>query len=133
MSGDERGLLNVLFLAAQSHRKKQAPGRDRFLMLTLIAACRAGFPEIADQCRKQIVLHSPHHLLNQFNDAIEAMQSEEFQIFSKQVQRFCTAERAEQLAQGLGFHAEKELKKYDGDCSQLAGDLLASIQQENSV
>ncbi len=128
MSSDERQLLNFLFLATQSHQKKQIPGRDRFLILSLITACEAGFPELADQCRQVILRDSSHHLISRYANAIEAMQSEDFQVFAKQMRRFCTTERAEQLAQGLGFHAEQELLKYQDDVQQLAKKISEPMQ-----
>ncbi|MBL4884862.1 MAG: hypothetical protein JKY95_10050 [Planctomycetaceae bacterium] len=128
ISSQQRSLLNTLFLAVQSHQKQQLPGRDRFLLLTLITACKAGYPIIADRCREFIVQDSPHHLLTQYANAIEAMQSEEFQIFSKQIQRFCSNERAELLAQGLEFQPEQELHQHDHDVQQLADSLLNSMQ-----
>lgn len=129
MSSDERKLLNYLFLAAESHCKKQIPGRDRFLILAMIAACEIGFLELAERCRELIVQSSPHHLLNRYSDSEEAMQSEDFQVFGKQVSRFCTTERAEQLAVGLGFNAEQELQKYQGDILQLVQKLLERMGQ----
>jgi len=120
-------VLNFLFLAAQSNRKQQRPGCDRFLLLSLIAACRAGFPELADQCRELIIQRNPHHQMNRYSNAIEAMQNEEFQTLAKQLQRFCTSERAEQLAQGLGFHAEQKLQDQENDPSQMALEFLREM------
>jgi len=128
MAIDERMLLNYLFLAAESHQKKQIPGRDRFLTLSLITACEAGFTELAEQCREIIIRDSPPHLLSRYANAIEAMQSEEFQVFAKQMRRFCTSERAEQLAVGLGFQAEQELLKYQGDVQLLAEKFIQPMR-----
>ncbi len=129
-SSAERIMLNYLFLAAESHRKKQLPGRDRFLILAMITSYERGFPELADRFREIIVRDSPHHLLSRYTNSEEAMQSEDFRVLGKQVRRFCTTERAEQLAVGLGFHAEKELQNNRGDTDQVARKLLAPMQQE---
>lgn len=120
MTSGERDLLNFLFLAAESHRKKQVPGRDRFLLLAMIAACEAGYPELADQYQQIITRDSPRHLLARYANAIEALREEGFQVFSKQIRRFCTTERAEQLAVGLDFAAERELQKRQSNVQQLA-------------
>ncbi len=124
MATEDLRLLNYLFLAAESHRRKQIPGRDRFLLLTLISACEAGMPELADQCRQIILHNSPHHLLSRYSCAIDAMRSEEFQVFTRQIRRFCTSERAEQLAQGLGYHPEQKLEKGRENVAQLADELI---------
>ncbi len=130
MSSDEWKLLNFLFLAAESHRKKQIPGRDRFLILSLITACEAGFPELAERCREVVIRDSPRHLLSRYANAIAAMQSEEFQVFAKQMRRFCTTERAEQLAQGLGFHAEQELQNSQANTQQLAEKIIQPMMEK---
>lgn len=130
MLSDELQLLNFLFLAAESHQKQQIPGRDRFLILSLITACETGFPELADQCEQIILRDSSHHLISRYANAIEAMQSEEFQVFAKQMRRFCTTERAEQLAQGLGFHAERELQYSQGNVQQLAQKIIQPMMEK---
>ncbi len=129
-SSDERIMLNYLFLAVESHRKKQMPGRDRFLILAMITSYESGFPELADRFREIVVRNSPHHLLSRYTNSDQAMQSEDFQVLGKQVRRFCTTERAEQLAVGLGFHAEEELQNNRGDAIQVARKLLAPMRQE---
>ncbi|MCA8984744.1 MAG: hypothetical protein R3C12_17040 [Planctomycetaceae bacterium] len=124
MSPHERSLLNYLYLAKVSSQKQQRPGRDRFLVLSLVKAVHTGWLEIAEECRRIITDDSPRHLLNRHATAAEAMRTEDFAFFAKQLERGCPPERAEQLAQGLGFDADAALAACPQELSRLLNELL---------
>jgi len=124
MNPDERSLLNYLFLADIAQQKHQLPGRNRFLSLALKKAGAAALLPIAEKCRVKVVQQAPHHLLSRFDNAAEALRSEEFTFLARQLERGCPPERAEQLAMGLNFEVEAALQNADGDIRQLAESLL---------
>jgi hypothetical protein len=88
-------------LAAISHAKQQRLPRDKFLLLTGIAACRAGWPEVAARCREMVVEGNAAHLINRFATFADALRDADFQQFLKGLDKFCPYERAEHLLKGL--------------------------------
>lgn len=98
MSGNhEREMLLFAQLAAVAASRQQPIGRDRFLVLAGIAATRAGWPNVASRCHDIISAESPHHMVGRFSSFADALRNEDFQTFEKQVERFCSPERAEHL------------------------------------
>ncbi|HBN77594.1 MAG TPA: hypothetical protein DD473_17645 [Planctomycetaceae bacterium] len=98
LTADERALLIYLVLAEAAQRKKQQPGRDRFLVLSVHYALRAGLLETAEACSQIVKRNSPQHLLSKHPNITEAARSDLFPPLVKQLQRHCNLERAEQLA-----------------------------------
>jgi len=98
MSGnDERAMLLFAQLASVAARKQQPIGRDRFLVLTGVAATRAGWPNVAACCHDLITAHSPQHVVGHYSSFADALRDDEFLPFLRQVERFCSTERAEHL------------------------------------
>ncbi len=100
LTADERALLIYLILAVTAHQKRQSPGRNRFLVLAVHFALRAGLLETAEACREVVKRDSPQHVLSKHASVVEAAKSDLFPPLIKQLQRHCSLERAEQLAAG---------------------------------
>ncbi|MBM79484.1 MAG: hypothetical protein CMJ78_02680 [Planctomycetaceae bacterium] len=103
MPDHERGMLIFTRLAVISHEKQQAIGRDKFLILAAVEACRAGWLEVSEKCRQLVTESNPLHLLNRYETVADALRSEDFQSFARQLERFCSLERGEHLLTELGI------------------------------
>lgn len=103
MPDHERAMLAYATLARISAEKQQLDGRDRFLILAGAAACRAGWLEVAARCRELVLAHNPHHLLAGHSSFPDAVRSDEFAPFLRQLERNCGYERAEHLLREVGI------------------------------
>jgi hypothetical protein len=101
MRDHEQAMLAYARLARVSDEKGQLPGRDRLLALAAAAACRAGWPQVAECCRRRVLEHNPRHVIGRGATAVDAMRDEEFQLVLKQLERMCPYEHAEHLAGAL--------------------------------
>lgn len=101
MQNHEIAMLAFARLARISHQKSQTAGRDRFLLLAGERACKAGWPDIAEQCRELVLLSNPRHLLSKSATFADCLRSEEGAGFFPTLQKFCTFERAEHLLREL--------------------------------
>ena len=106
MPDSDRAMLACVWLAAVSHEKQQLGGRDRFLILAGAAACRAGHLDVAERCRELTIAHNPLHILTRYASFPNALRSDDFATFLKQIERFCGYERAEHLLRELGIDAD---------------------------
>ena len=108
MHGHELAMLMFVRLAMLSHRKQQTIGRDKFLLLAAVSASRSGQPAVAERCRSLMLESNPKHMLHRFDSVGEALETDDFQSLCKQVERFCSPERAELLLSELQIdpHAE---------------------------
>lgn len=97
MPDHDAAMLAFVKLSGISQDREQLGPRDKFLVLAGAAACRAGWPSVAERCRELILAHNPAHLLRHYQSFIEAIQAEDFQTYLKQIERFCSYERAEYL------------------------------------
>jgi hypothetical protein len=121
----ERAMLIYARLAAISQEKQQLAGRDKFLILTGAEACRAGWPEVAARCRELVHANNPAHLLNRFETFPSALRDEEFVIFLKQLERFCTHEKGEHLLSELEITPDVPPNYRDAGAGTFALDVLA--------
>ncbi len=94
---DETAIGAFARLAEISQQKGQFIQRDKFLLLTGIAACRAGCIDIAARCRDIVLAHNPQHLIRRYDSLPDALRSDDFETFHNQLERFCTFEKAEYL------------------------------------
>jgi hypothetical protein len=94
---DETAMTAFARLAEVSQQKRQFSQRDKFLLLTGIAACRAACIDIAARCREIVLAHNPQHLIRRYASLPDALRSEDFAAFHTQLDRFCTFEKAEYL------------------------------------
>jgi hypothetical protein len=102
----EAAMLVYAKLAGMAHAKGQALGRDKFLLLAGLAACRAGWPDVAEECRTLVLRHNPRHLVSRFASLPDALRSAEFTAFDKQLTRWCPYEKAEHLLRQLNVTAQ---------------------------
>jgi hypothetical protein len=108
MSNPDLAMIQYLELAKISQAQRQFAGRDRFLILAAVAACRAGFLDVAATCRDRVLKHNPHHLLSQWGTVPEALRSGDFAALLHQLERFCSVEKAESLLAGLNANVVLE-------------------------
>lgn len=101
MSNPDLAMIQYLELAKLSQARRQFAGCDRFLILAAVAACRAGFLDVAETCRERVLKHNPHHLLGQWDSVPEALRSGDVAALHHQLERFCSVEKAESLLSGL--------------------------------
>ncbi len=108
-------------LAEISQQKRQLTQRDKFLLLTGISACRVGWLDIAARCRELVLAHNPSHLIRRYDSLPDALRDEDFGPFQKQLDRFCTFEKAEHLLTEMGIAGLPE------SVSDNAGDYLRQL------
>ena len=102
MVNQETAMLAYARLARLSHERQQPLGRDRFLVLTGASACYAGWPEIADVCRRLIVSHNPRHFLADSASFADALRDPANRGYFDRANRLCSFEQAEHLLAPLG-------------------------------
>jgi hypothetical protein len=120
MPDAEREMQVYLELADFSQQKQQLLGRDKFLILAAAAACRAGWPSVAEQCRELVLENNRSHLVGRFARFTDAMRDDDFEPFLKQLERFCGYERAEHLLATLEIDP-------GGPATEDAGERAAEI------
>lgn len=91
-------------LAEASHDRNQSESRDRFLLLAAIAATRAGCLDIAAQCRQFVIDQNSRHLISRFESVADALRDSDFAGFERSLNRFCSFEQAEMLAERHGIN-----------------------------
>jgi hypothetical protein len=101
MRNSEGAMVAYARLAVASQSKRQMVGRDRFLVLAAAAACYAGWPDVAAACRRLVLDHNPRHLVGHWETVPEALRSEDFPTFVRQLARLCSPEQAEHLLESL--------------------------------
>ncbi len=127
MTGNpERAMLLYAQLASIASRKLQPIGRDRFLVLTGLAATHAGWPEVAARCQELIAARAPRHLITRYPSFAAALRDDEFTPFVRQTERFCTPERAEHLLTEMGMAI------HEPAAGQTAGQVAMSLLTEQS-
>jgi hypothetical protein len=97
MPDHDVAMLAFVKLAGVSQDRRQLGPRDKFLVLAAAAACRGGWPPVAERCRELVLAHNPAHLLHRYASFVEAYRAEDFQTYLRQTERFCPYEKAEHL------------------------------------
>jgi hypothetical protein len=129
MRDHESAMLSYIRLADISERKHQQIGRDKLLVLAAAAACRAGWPDVADRCRHLVLKHNPAHLIGNFPTVSDALCSDDFLPHQKQHERLCGYERAEFLVHDLQLESRTP-KDDNKTAGQLALDMLSSLPDQ---
>ena len=106
MHDHELAMCAYVQLAVISDEKRQAPARDRFLLLAGVEACRAGWLEVADRCRALIVAANPAHQLHRHATMADALRDPDFQRLAAKWEKYCPFEQAEHLLLQLGLTPE---------------------------
>jgi hypothetical protein len=126
MRDHEAAMLAYVRLAEISRRKRQPLGRDKLLVLAAAAACRAGWPEVAQRCRELVLEHNPAHLIGKFATVADALRSEDFAPLARQLERLCGYERADFLLSDLGLEPASQGEPSEKSAGQIAIELLSS-------
>jgi hypothetical protein len=129
MRDHESAMLSYIRLAEISDRKHQQIGRDRLLVLAAAAACRAGWPDVAETCRNLVLQHNRAHVIGNFATVSEALRSDDFLPLLKQHERLCGYERAEFLVHDLGLESRNP-REDQQTAGQLAIDLLSRLPEK---
>lgn len=122
----ELALLAFAKLAAIAEAKRQPIGRDKFLLLAGIAACRAGWLEVAARCHALVKQHNPRHLIGRYDSLPDALRDPDFSGFDKQLERWCPYEKAEHLLRAMEITPES-LRESGETCGAVALQLLREI------
>lgn len=101
MRDHEAAMCTYAQLAVISQSKQQALARDRFVLLTGVEACRAGWLDVAQACYVFHTGHAKGHRLQDFTALTEALKNPEFRRIVEQTERWCHHERAEAVLRGL--------------------------------
>jgi hypothetical protein len=129
MRDHETAMCAYAQLAVLSHEKQQPLARDRFLLLTGVEACRAGWPEVAAACHEQLVRTSSALQVTRFASFEDALRDEDFPRIAEHWEKWCPFERAEHLLHGLSRPAHPDLA---GDpTGPWAIALLTRLQQDD--
>ncbi len=132
MPDHERAMVAYAHLAAISQEMKQFTGRDKLLVLAAIAACRAAWPDVAEQCRELILENNSIHLLNRYDSFVDAMRAEAFQPFIQQRERRCSYERAEHLLEIQEQPLDEILENYSDSTGEGVKKLLSSMSTNDN-
>jgi hypothetical protein len=84
-------------LAVISDQSHQPQVRDRFLLLAGVAACRAGWPDVAARCHQKLLASNPAHQLKRHATMADALRDPEFQVLVVRWERYCPFEKAEAM------------------------------------
>lgn len=106
MPDHEIAMCAYVQLAVLSDEKQQTLVRDRFLLLAGVAACRAGWLDVAERCREKLVASNPAHQLNDHATLADALRDADFQQLAAKWERYCPFEQAEHLLRQLGLTPE---------------------------
>ena len=106
MPDHELAMCAYVQLGVLSDHKQQALARDRFLLLGGVEACRAGWLDVAEACRKLILASNPAHQLNHHSTMADALRDAAFQHLVAAGERYCSYEQAEHLLRQLGLTPE---------------------------
>jgi hypothetical protein len=88
-------------LADWYERHSEGARRDRFLVLAMDAAQRAGQAEEAEKLRRHLLHLSPHHMLRPFASFTEARQATDVKEYVRELRVKYPSEVAQELLQSL--------------------------------
>jgi hypothetical protein len=123
MAEADRLLGMYLHLARASSLRKQPMVHDKLLVLAGVQAEEMGLGEISALCRHKILGHNARHLVRKWPTIGEALSSESFQAYLKQLRRRYSSEKIEHMVHSLGIEMGQEREAYFTD-SEYAAALL---------
>lgn len=129
MTPQERRMLAFSLLAAESRQRRQYHGELRFLLLAGSAACEAGWAEVSRRCYERVLEINPHHMLAKYDALEDALRDEEFRMFLRRLDRFCTFEMAETLLEKL----HPDWQSIDPDAGHDLGTYCLSLVTDPSA
>ena len=104
-----------LHLARASELRRRPLVRDRLLVIAAAAATRVDLPRIAALCRSKILSHNAGHMFRRWETVEAAMETDDFDLYLKQMERRFPPEKAEQMLQSLGVDISGERDVYYDD------------------
>ena len=123
-------LLSVYLHLAQASRLRRRPHvRDRLLVVAAAIAATMQLGRLAAYCRQLILDHNPHHLIGNWPTVLEALETEDFHSYLRQVQRRFPQERAERMLDSLGIELGRERESYYSDYEYAAALLGTTPDQ----
>lgn len=96
-------MLAFIKLAGVAQSKSQLSQRDKFLLLAAAAAVEAEYDAVADRCCQLLLDHNPAHMIRRFESVAHALADPEYLSFQRQLNKFCSYERAEHYLTQLGI------------------------------
>ena len=108
-----RELVIFARLAQAFKNRLQMQDRDRALVMAGVCASMLEMEVIANFCRQLILKNNPGHMLKKFPSFQEALRTEDFVTFLKQVRRKLPTEKAENLLVDFGYHCDVKRRDYD--------------------
>jgi hypothetical protein len=123
MAESDRLLGMYLHMARASSMRNQPMVQDKLLVLAGVQAEEMGLCEISALCRHKILGHNARHLLRKWPTIGEALSSESFQTYLKQLKRRYSGEKVEHMMHSLGIEMGQEREAYFSD-SEYAAALL---------
>jgi hypothetical protein len=103
MRDHEEAMKVYVQLAVVADEKHQPMVRDRFMLLSAVEACRAGWPEVAARCRERLIATNPVHQASRHPTMANALRDAEFQQLVVQHERYCPFEKAEAMLRQLNL------------------------------
>lgn len=111
MEAEDRRMVGYAKLAALSRDRGQVAAAHRFLVLAGIAACRAGWLEVAERCREAVASENARHVVARYDSLPDALRDPDFEPFERSLNRECPWERSEHV-----------LVELNVDLDELVGD-----------
>ncbi len=108
-----RELVIFARLAQAFKNRLQLQDRDRALVMTGVCASMLEMEVIANFCRQLILQNNHGHMLKRFSSFKEALRTEDFVTFLKQVRRKLPTEKAENLLVEFGYQCDVKRRDYD--------------------
>ena len=100
-------------LAQAFKNRLQMQDRDRALMMTGLCASMLDMEVIASFCRQLILQNNRGHMVKRFESFQEALRTEDFVTFLKQVRRKLPTEKAENFLVEFGYKCDVKRRDYD--------------------
>ena len=136
MKDFQRHLFVYLNLAIARRRSMQVSDHDRLLVLASEAACELGLRPLAEYCRQMVLKNNPGHMIGRYSSVNDALASDDFQFFLRQVRRRFSIEYSETELDKLKIDYEHDLVSVgsvDDYLSRLLGVEYAWIQEAFDV
>jgi len=99
-------------LAQAFKNRLQMQDRDRALIMVGVCASMLEMEVIANFCRQLILQNNHGHMLKRFENFREALRTEDFVTFLKQVRRKLPTEKAENLLVEFGYQCDVKRRDY---------------------
>ena len=129
MADSEQTLVTYLDLACASQRRRRLSESDKLMVLAAVAGSQLGWPDVAEACRGQVLVHNPRHLVRRWPTIEAALATERFAAYLAHVRRQYPPERAEYMLGCLG-----ERPVFTGPSAhEMAHSLLAKLSRQQAA